>query len=45
MLIDYHKHNNNMLKDVMPFPNQDQIWLDVTGAKVWLKIDLSNTYE
>ena len=44
-MIDCRKHNDNMVKDVTPFPDQDQIRMDVARAKYCLKIDLSNTYE
>ena len=48
-VIDCHKRNNNMVKDMTPFPDWDQIWMDITRAKYHskycLKIDLSNAYE
>ena len=34
-----------MVKDVTPFPDQDQIRMNIARAKYCLKIDLSNTYE
>ena len=34
-----------MVKDVTPFPDQDQIRMDVARAKYRSKIDLSNAYE
>ena len=34
-----------MIKDVTPFPDQDQIRMDVVRAKFHSKIDLSNAYE
>ena len=34
-----------MVKDVTPFPDQDQIRMDVARAKYHSKIDLSNVYE
>ena len=44
-VIDCCKRNNNMVKDVTPFPNQDQIRMDVARVKYHSKIDLLNTYE
>ena len=44
-VIDCHKRNDNMVKDVIPFLDQDQIRMDVTRAKYHSKIDLSNVYE
>ena len=44
-MINCRKHNDNMVKDVTPFPDQDQIRMDVTRAKYCSKIDLSNAYE
>jgi len=44
-VIDCRKHNDNMVKDVTPFPDQDQIRMDVTRAGYRSKIDLSNMYE
>ena len=38
-------NNNNMVKDVTPFPDQDQIQMDVAKAKYRLKFDLLNAYE
>jgi hypothetical protein len=35
----------NAVKDVMPFPDQDLIQLDVSQAKYHSKIDLSDAYE
>jgi len=43
--IDARKQNDNTVKDVMPFPDQDQIRLDVVRVKIWLKIDFSDVYE
>jgi hypothetical protein len=43
--IDCRKRNDNTVKDVTPFPDQDQIRLDVAGAKVRSKIDFSDAYE
>jgi len=39
--IDARKRNDNTVKDVTPFPDQDQICLDVARAKIRLKIDFS----
>ena len=44
-VINCRKCNDNTVKDVTPFPDQDQIRMDVTRAKYRLKIDLSNAYE
>jgi hypothetical protein len=43
--IDARKWNNNTVKDVTPFLDQDQIRLDVARAKIRLKIDFSDAYE
>jgi hypothetical protein len=43
--IDAHKRNDNTVKDVTPFPDQDQIRLDVARAKIRSKIDFSDAYE
>ena len=40
--IDVHKQNDNTIKDVTPFLDQDQIRLDVVRAKIQSKIDFSN---
>ncbi|KIK12982.1 hypothetical protein PISMIDRAFT_18316 [Pisolithus microcarpus 441] len=44
-VVDCRKRNNNTVKDVTPFPDQDQIQMDVARAKYRSKIDLSNAYE
>jgi hypothetical protein len=44
-VVDCHQRNDNTLKDVTPFPDQDQIRMDVARAKYRSKIDLSNAYE
>ena len=44
-IIDGHKHNDNMEKDVTPFPNWEQICHNVAWAKYRSKIDMSNVYE
>jgi hypothetical protein len=43
--IDAHKRNDNTVKDVTPFLDQDQIHLDIARAKIWSKIDFSNAYK
>jgi len=43
--IDVHKRNDNTVKDVTLFPDQDQIRLDIVRVKIRLKIDFSNVYE
>jgi len=44
-VIDCRKRNDNTVKDVTPFPDQDQIRMDVARARYRSKIDLSNAYE
>ena len=44
-VIDCRKRNDNTVKDVTPFPDQDQIRLDVAHAKYRLKINLSDAYK
>ena len=39
-MIDCRKCNDNTVKDVTPFPDQDQIWMDVMTVKYCSKIDL-----
>jgi len=43
--IDARKQNDNTMKDVMPFPDQDQIRLDIARVKIRSKIDFSDVYE
>lgn len=43
--IDGRKRNDNTVKDVTPFPDQDEIRLDVARARYRSKIDLSDAYE
>jgi len=43
--IDARKQNDNTVKDVTPFPDQDQIRLDIARAKIQSKIDFSDAYE
>ena len=44
-VIDCRKRNDNTVKDMTPFPDQDQIRMDVARARYRSKIDLSNAYE
>ena len=44
-VIDCCKRNNNTVKDVTPFPDQDRIWMDVARVKYCSKIDLLKAYE
>jgi hypothetical protein len=44
-VIDACKQNDNTVKDVTPFPDQDQICLDIVRAKIQSKIDFSDVYE
>ena len=44
-VVDCRKRNDNTLRDVTPFPDQDQIRNDVARAKFRSKIDLSDAYE
>jgi hypothetical protein len=44
-IIDGHKRNDNTEKDVMPFPDQEQIRNDVARGKYRSKINMSNAYE
>jgi hypothetical protein len=44
-IINRCKCNDNMEKDVTPFPDQEQIRHDVAQAKYQSKIDMSNAYE
>ena len=44
-VVDCRQRNDNTVKDVTPFPDQDQIRMDVARAKYRSKIDLSNAYE
>ena len=45
MVVDCQKRNDNTVKDITPFPDQDQIRMDITQAKYRSKVDLSNVYE
>ena len=44
-VIDCRKRNDNTVKDVTPFPDQDQIRMDIARVRYRSKIDLSNAYE
>ena len=44
-VIDCRKRNDNTWKDITPFPDQDQIRMDVASAKYRSKIDMSDAYE
>jgi hypothetical protein len=44
-VVDARKRNDNTHKDVTPFPDQDQIRMDVARAKYRTKIDMSDAYE
>jgi Reverse transcriptase (RNA-dependent DNA polymerase) len=44
-VVDCRQRNDNTIKDVTPFPDQDQIRMDVVRARYCSKIDLSNAYE
>jgi hypothetical protein len=44
-VVDARKRNDNMVKDITPFPDQDNIRMDVARAKYRSKIDMSDPYE
>jgi hypothetical protein len=44
-VIDGRKKNDNTEKDVTPFPDQEEIWMDVARGKYRSKIDMSDAYE
>ncbi|KAF8237685.1 DNA/RNA polymerase [Tricholoma matsutake] len=44
-MVNAKKRNNNTVKNVTPFPDQDLIRLDVAQAKYRSKINLSDAYE
>ena len=44
-VIDCCKRNDNTVKDVTSFLDQDQIQMDIARVKYHSKIDLSNVYE
>jgi len=43
--LDARKRNDNTVKDVTPFPDQEQIRTEVARGKYRSKIDMSNAYE
>jgi hypothetical protein len=43
MVVDTQKRNDNTFMNITPFPDQDQIQMDVAPAKYWTKIDMSDT--
>ena len=44
-VVDCCQQNDNTVKDMTLFPDEDQIWMDVAQAKYHSKINLSNAYE
>ncbi len=44
-VFDCRQRNDNTIHDVSPFPDQEQIRMDVARAKYRSKIDLSDAYE
>jgi hypothetical protein len=44
-VFDLHEQNNNTVKDVMPFPDQDNIRHDVAHCAYQTKLDMSEVYE
>src|ERR1700676_1679482 len=44
-VVDERKRNDNTYKDVTPFPDQDQIRMDVARSRYRTKIDMSDAYE
>ncbi|GJE92037.1 polyprotein [Phanerochaete sordida] len=44
-VVDCRRRNDNTVKDVTPFPDQEQIRMDVARAPFRSKIDLSDAYE
>ena len=45
MVFNLHMQNDNMEKDISPFPDQDTIWHDVACAPYRSKLDMSEAYE
>ena len=45
MVFDLHMQNDNMEKDILPYPDQDMIQHDVTRAPYRSKLDMSEAYE
>jgi hypothetical protein len=44
-VINLRKHNNNMVKDLTPFPDQDKIREAVAWGKYWSKLNMTSAYE
>jgi hypothetical protein len=44
-VVDTRKQNDNTFKDVTPFPDQDQIRMDVACMRYQTKIDMSDPYK
>ena len=44
-VFNLHMQNENMEKDVSPFPDQDTIWHDVAHAAYRSKLDMSEAYK
>ena len=44
-VFDLHEQNNNTVKDVMPFPDQDNIRHDVAQCPYQSKLNMSEAYE
>lgn len=44
-VIDLRQRNDNTVKDVTPFPDQDQIRMDFARARFRTKLDMSDAYE
>ena len=44
-VIDCHERNDNTVKDMTPFLDQDQICMNMARGKNRLKIDLLNAYK
>ena len=45
MVFDLHEQNDNTVKDVTPFPDQDNIRHDVAQCPYWSKLNMSEAYE
>src|SRR6266481_482121 len=45
MVFDYRLQNENTVKDISPFPDQDTIRHDVAHATCRSKLDMSEAYE
>ena len=44
-MFDLQQQNENMWKDVTPFPDQDAICHDIARAKFRSKLDMTEAYE